>query len=424
MADTSSLAPRAAALDLIVAVLTDKRGLGEVVARPPDSFAALPPADRARAQRLALETFRAHGRADHHLRRALRKTPPASVMWILRMALTEMHVMGAPAHGVIHDAVEMTRHAGVSKLAGLVNAVLRQTGAGLDWAAAPVPRLPDWLRGALQNAYGAKGTAAIEAAHQAPPPLDLTLKGDRSEGLEGVALPTGSLRLHAPGQITTLPGYSDGAWWVQDAAAALPAQLLRDMRGARILDLCAAPGGKTMQLAAQGAQVTALDLSPARMARLRDNLARTGLEAEIVVADARDWRPARPFDAVLLDAPCSATGTLRRHPELPLIRGKEDVQALRGLQAALLDRVLDPGTGLVRQGGRVVYCTCSLLPSEGEDQVAAALARHDARIIPADLPGLPEGWRLPSGALRTRPDYWAELGGLDGFYIAHLQLPG
>ncbi len=421
MAEMTSLAPRAAALDLILACLQEQRGMAEVLMRPPDSFRALPPEGRARAQRLAVECFRAFGRADIHLRRALRKAPPDAVMWVLRLALVEMHVLGAPAHGVIHDAVELVRHVGAPGLAGLANAVLRQLGAGLDWASAPVPRLPGWLRGALQNAYGAKVTAAIEAAHQIAPPLDITLKGARPDGLEGLALPTGSLRLRTPGQITALPGYSEGAWWVQDAAAALPAQLLRDMAGARVLDICAAPGGKTMQLAAYGAHVTALDISAPRMVRLADNLARTGLGAHSVVADALGWRPDQPFDAILLDAPCSATGTLRRHPELPLVRGKEDVKALQALQAALLDRVLDPAQGLLRAGGRVVYCTCSLLPSEGEAQIAAALARHKARILPADIPGLPPEWLLPDGSLRTRPDYWPELGGLDGFYIAHLQ---
>jgi 16S rRNA (cytosine967-C5)-methyltransferase len=342
----------------------------------------------------------------------------------LRLAMVEMHVLGAPAHGVIHDAVELVRDVGAPGLAGLVNAVLRQLGEGLDWASAPVPRLPGWLRGALQNAYGAKVTAAIEAAHQSPPPLDLTLKGLCPSGLEGLSLPTGSLRLMAPGQITALPGYAQGGWWVQDAAAALPARLLRDMAGARVLDICAAPGGKTLQLAAFGAQVTALDISAPRMARLSDNLARTGLCAQTVVADALEWRPDQPFDAVLLDAPCSATGTLRRHPELPLIRGKEDVKALQALQSALLDRVLDPAQGLLRAGGRVVYCTCSLLPSEGEGQIAAALTRHNARILPATLPGVPAEWLLANGTIRTRPDYWPEMGGLDGFYIAHLQQGG
>ncbi len=421
MTEPSSLAPRAAALDLIEAVITTQRGLADVLARPPASLAQLPAEARARAQRLALEGFRQMGRADAHLRRALRKTPPDPVHWVLRLALIEMHVFDAPAHGVINDAVELARRAGFPRMAGLVNAVLRQLAEGVDWDATPAPRLPDWLRGALQNAYGAKITAAIEAAHLRPAPLDLTLKGAQPDGLMGDMLPTGSLRLQEPGQITTLPGYAQGAFWVQDAAAALPVQLLGDVAGLRVLDLCAAPGGKTMQLAAKGAQVTALDISDARMVRLRDNLARTGLTAELVVADALTWCPEQPFDAILLDAPCSATGTIRRHPELPLIRTRDEVKALQKLQSLLLDRVLDPAHGLLRPGGRVVYCTCSLLPSEGEDQIAAALQKYAVRLLPSAIPGLPPEAQSKNGGLRTRPDFWADQGGMDGFFIAALQ---
>ena len=416
-----SLAPRIAALRLVQEVLHQRRSLSEILVQPPEDFARLPADGRARAQRLTLSLLRNAGRADHHLRPALRKTPPDIVRWVLRLALVEIHVEGAAAHGVIHDAVDLTRHFGHPRLSGLVNAVLRSLCDGLDWEAAPVPRLPGWLRGALQNAYGAKVTSAIEAAHMVPPRLDLTLRGPCPDGLAGELLPTGSLRLHDAGQISALPGYDTGAWWVQDAAAALPARLLADMAGTRVLDLCAAPGGKTMQLSAMGLEVTALDISAARMVRLRENLARTGLSAQIVVADALDWRPDQPFDAILLDAPCSATGTIRRHPELPFVRNREDVTALRALQVALLDRVLDPAEGLLREGGRVVYCTCSLLPSEGEDQLRAAAARHRFRVLPPQIPGLPSEWVAADGTLRTRPDFWAEKGGIDGFFIASLQ---
>lgn len=421
MTELSSLAPRAAALDLIEAVITSQRSLSEVLAKPPASLSDLAPELRARAQRLALEAFRQAGRADPHLRRALRKTPPDPVLWVLRLAMIEMHVFGAPAHAVINDAVELARRAGFPRMAGLVNAVLRQMAEGVDWQASPVPRLPDWLRGALQNAYGAKVTAAIEAAHLRPAPLDLTLKADRPEGLAGDMLPTGSLRLQEAGQITALPGYTEGAFWVQDAAAALPVLALGDVAGLRVLDLCAAPGGKAMQLAAKGAQVTALDISDARMVRLRENLARTGLAAELVIADALTWCPDQPFDAILLDAPCSATGTIRRHPELPLIRTRDEVKALQALQSALLDRVLDPAHGLLRPGGSVVYCTCSLLPSEGEDQIAAALQKQSVRLLPTEIAGLPPGAQAKGGGLRTRPDFWADQGGMDGFFIAVLE---
>jgi 16S rRNA (cytosine967-C5)-methyltransferase len=423
-----SVAPRQAALELIEAVLTTQRGLSDILVHPPASFADLSGPDRARAQRLAQEAFRHHGRADSLLKRALRKTPPDAVLWTLRLAVVEMGALGAPAHGVINDAVSICRDwAQMPGLSALVNAVLRQIAGSIatDWPAAPTPRLPGWLRGALQNAYGAKGTAAIEAAHLTPPPLDLTLRDARPEGLEGTLLPTGTLRLPATGQVTALPGFTDGAWWVQNAAAALPVRLLAPRMGERVLDLCAAPGGKTLQLAAAGAEVTALDLSGPRLARLADNLARTNLHADIVTADALHWQADHPFDAIVLDAPCSATGTIRRHPDLPYARDRAAVKALVALQAALLDRVLDPAQGLLRAGGRVVYCTCSLLPEEGEDQVRAALTRFPhLRLVPPALDGLPQEWITPEGAVRTRPDYWPDLGGLDGFFIAQFQHMG
>jgi 16S rRNA (cytosine967-C5)-methyltransferase len=217
-----------------------------------------------------------------------------------------------------------------------------------------------------------------------------------------------------------LPGFDEGAFWVQDAAAALPARMLAPAPGTRVLDLCAAPGGKTLQLAAMGADVTALDHSARRLQRLRANLARTGLSARIVTADALDWAPEDgPFDAILLDAPCTATGTIRRHPDLPFVKAAADVKVLSALQGALIDRA----AALLRPGGRLVYCTCSLLPDEGERVVEAALARHpELAPDPAarDVPGVPDSWHEGAG-LRLRPDYWLERGGIDGFYIAALR---
>jgi 16S rRNA (cytosine967-C5)-methyltransferase len=229
-----------------------------------------------------------------------------------------------------------------------------------------------------------------------------------------VVLPTGSVRVQGAGQVSALPGFAEGAWWVQDAAAAMAVPMLGDVKGMRVLDLCAAPGGKTMQLAAAGAMVTALDISGPRMGRVRDNLARTGLEAELVVADALHWQPEAPFDAILLDAPCSATGTIRRHPDLQYIKDGSELAALVALQAQMIERAL----GFLKPGGRMVYCTCSLLPDEGEAQLAAALARHPGlSVVRTAVPGVPPEWFTPEGALRLRPDYWAESGGMDGFFM-------
>jgi 16S rRNA (cytosine967-C5)-methyltransferase len=250
--------------------------------------------------------------------------------------------------------------------------------------------------------------------------VDITPKRAAQALPDGVTLPNGSIRLAHSGQISALPGYASGDWWVQDAAASMAARLLNAQPGEAVLDLCAAPGGKTMQLADAGARVTALDISAPRLERLRENLARTGLQAEVVVADALEWAPATTYDAILLDAPCSATGTIRRHPDLPHVKDGSDLPALISLQAALMDRAL----GWLKPGGRLVFCTCSLLPEEGEHQLTAALSRHPGlSVLRPDLPGIAPEWITPAGGLRLRPDHWADLGGMDGFFMVCLTQP-
>ncbi|PRX33925.1 16S rRNA (cytosine967-C5)-methyltransferase [Meinhardsimonia xiamenensis] len=422
---SKGLAARAAALDILVTVLERRLPLSEAV---PPAVAGLEPAERARAARLAGETLRWLDRADRMLKPFLSRPPPLRVRNVLRLALVEIFVAQAPPHAAVDAAVSLARRGPRGKaMAGLVNAVLRRaTAEGPErWEALALPRLPKWLRAPLLKRWGREVVEAIEAAHLRPAPLDLTPRdGDAqalAERLGAMALPTGSVRLQDSPQLSALPGYAEGAWWVQDAAAALPARVLAAKPGERVLDLCAAPGGKTMQLAAAGAQVTALDLSPERLERVAENLARTGLQSELVAADALVWEPpgGALFDAVLVDAPCSATGTIRRHPELPHIRDARRLGELTALQARLLDRA----AALTRPGGRIVFCTCSLLPAEGEDHIATALARNPALQLDSvalDLPGVEPGW-IGAEGLRTRPDYWGEIGGMDGFFIAALR---
>lgn len=386
------------------------------------SLKSLPPADQARAARLAAEVLRHRDRADRVIATYVSRKPAPQIADILRLATVEMLELHAAAHGVVDTAVGMTRGMGRrgEAAAGMVNAVLRKISRHEGWAELLPQRMPDWLRRSVVQSFGKTAALAIEAAHQAGAPLDLTLKPDAAAIEGGMLLPTGSVRIAGSVQVSALPGYTDGDWWVQDAAAALPVRLLAPVAGERIADICAAPGGKTLQLAAGGAQVTAVDISAARLKRVAENLKRCQLEAELIAADALEWRPETPPDAILLDAPCSATGTIRRHPDLPFLRDGSGIAELVALQSRLLDHTLE----LLRPGGRLVYAVCSLLPEEGEAQIAALLERHPGlRVEAPDLPGIDTAWITSEGGLRLRPDYWPELGGMDGFYMARITKP-
>ncbi|QJF49936.1 RsmB/NOP family class I SAM-dependent RNA methyltransferase [Roseobacter ponti] len=380
----------------------------------------LPVEDRARAARLAQDTLRSLERADRILQKHLSKYPPLTVRNALRVGAVEL-CQGAAAHGVVNAMVEVvSRQKNFGHLKGLTNAVLRKVAAdGPEaWAALRAPRLPKWLRGPLVEAWGAEAIGAMEVAHFAGAPLDLTAKSDPkavADATGGVLLPNGSVRVSDAGQVSAMPGFDAGDWWVQDAAAAVPVQVLAPVAGERVLDLCAAPGGKTMQISASGAQVTAVDESPSRMKRVGENLVRTGLKADLIVEDARAVTGS--YDACLLDAPCSATGTMRRHPDLPHAKDGSEFGDLIDLQEQLIDHAWS----LVRPGGRLVFCTCSLLPDEGEVQIDDALLRHADMTVNTPVPdGIDPAWITSEGGLRLRPDYWADKGGMDGFYIARL----
>ena len=297
--------------------------------------------------------------------------------------------------------------------------------ASLD---APRVNTPDWLWNRWVARYGEERAHKIAAANLIEPPLDLTVKDEPEAWAERLAarvLPTGSVRLLPKGRIEAFPGYAEGAWWVQDAAAALPARLLKPKPGMRIADLCAAPGGKTAQLARAGASVVAVDISKTRLKTLETNLARLGFSATTVLADAATWSPEERFDAVLLDAPCSSTGTIRRHPDIPYLKSPKDIEALAGLQ----ERLLDNAARLLKPGGTLVYSTCSLELEEGEAQIAALLARNRSLsldpVVPDDIFGQAE-WIQPPGLLRTFP-FELDLGtpewsGMDGFFAGRLTL--
>ena len=337
----SGEAARATALSLIGQVLGG-RLMTELM---PKAVSHLPDSEKARAQRLALTTFRWMDRADRMLGPYLRMKPYDSVLNILRLGVVEICVDGAAPHGVLNDLVNLTKKlpeaGGAFKL---VNAVLRRISENkTKWDELPVPRLPKPMRKRMVATFGKKQVEAMEAIYATGAPLDLSVRNDATDvanALGGTVLPNGSVRLQSHGQVSALPGFDTGKWWVQDAAAAVPAQILKPKKGERVLDLCAAPGGKTMQLAAQGADVTALDISDARMKRVQENLDRTGLSAQLVVADALDYVPDQHFDAILLDAPCTATGTIRRHPDLPHAKSGGDYTELFELQARLIDKAL------------------------------------------------------------------------------------
>ena len=405
---------RKAAVRLLGEVLDGR----QLLSQTDGMLSGLAPADRARAQRLCAQTLRHLEQADRVLKPLLRKAPPPEVLNVLRLSVVEL-AMGEAAHGVVNEAVGMVRadrhHAALS---GLVNAVLRKVAAlPAPFAKLPPQRLPYWLRKPLVDTYGREVVSAIEAVQAQPAPIDLTSRADRAVPEGADLLPSGSLRLPAGTQVSAVEGYAEGNWWVQDAAAAMAVALLDPRPGERVLDLCAAPGGKTLQLAAAGASVLSLDVNERRLERLHENLARTGLTAEIVVADALHWSPTEAFDAILLDAPCSATGTIRRHPDLPFVKDGTELAELTALQAALLDRAL----GWLKPGGRLIYCTCSLLPDEGEAQLAAALARHPGlRVERPSMNWVEPGWITEDGGLRLRPDHWAGRGGMDGFFMARL----
>lgn len=430
---SAGLPARESAVRLIAAVLDEGHSFDAAVAKELKAT-SLPPRDRALARLIAATVLRRLGELEAVLQSFLEKPLPKRQgrLWpILLAGAAQLLFLATPPHAAVGLAVDQARADRLARRYDkLVNALLRRVAregaAVLEGCDGVRLDIPEWLFKRWIATYGEADARRIAQASLTEAPLDLSVKS-APEGwarrLGGFTLPTDSVRLAAGGRIEDLDGYADGAWWVQDAAAALPARLLGPIAGRSVADLCAAPGGKTAQLAAAGADVTAVDLAETRLARLRTNLGRLQLKATLVEADAATWAPGRTFDAVLLDAPCTATGTIRRHPDILRLKRADDIAAL----AALQWRLLENAVGLVAAGGTLLYCTCSLEPEEGVRQIEALLARAPqlarAPIAPGEC-GIPAEWITSDGDLRTLPFHLPldrpELSGLDGFYAARL----
>lgn len=382
--------------------------------------------DRAFCQSLVLGTLRHRAVADAVLAQCMQKPLDAKkaayVQDVLRMGVTQLLWLDVPPHAAVHVSMELVKQGKFRGFAKLVNGVLQRVNreGGALLTALDIPRLstPDWLWHGWVKNYGEGIARAIATANLREPALDISVRADGrgwAEKLGGKLLPTGTVRLAESTDVTTLDGFAEGAWWVQDMAAALPVRLLGDVRGQRVLDVCAAPGGKTVQLAAAGAEVLAVDRSAKRLRRVTENLQRMRLQADVLTADALEWEPQECFDAILLDAPCSATGTLRRHPDVAWRKSVRDVEELAALQRRLLVRAL----GWLKPGGVLVYATCSLEKAEGEAHIPGIMA-EGYRLLPVtadEVGGLGEVV-TPEGLLRCLPHYLEAEGGMDGFFAA------
>ncbi len=425
----ASPSPRAVAVQILSLVLDEKRAFDAQLSRH-GPFLRLSRRDRAFVHRLVATALRRLGQLDDALGNFVAK-PPSSrpVRHVLRLGACQLMFLGTPAHAAVSTSLALLDELRLASLKGLANAVLRRLAeaapnlvAGQDAARL---NTPDRLWRSWETAYGAETCRGIAEAHLAEPPLDLSVRGDPTALatlVGGRMLPSGTVRLTPSGPVNEIAGYAEGRWWVQDAAAALPVRLLGDVAGRRVIDLCAAPGGKTAQLAAAGAQVAAVDRAAPRLRLVRDNLDRLGLAAELVLADATAWQPGEPADLVLLDAPCSATGTIRRNPDIPWTQDESRVPVLAALQEQLLGRAIT----MVKPGGRIVYCVCSLEDEESRRVVERVLESHgNARPCdpPADAVLEPylDPRRAPFGCLRTLPSMQREEGGMDGFFAAVLE---
>ncbi len=425
----NTLQSRHATLDLLAAVIDEGQPLSAAL-EGQKGLAGLAERDRAFARHLATTTLRRLGQIDATIAACVERPPRGrarGVLPLLRLGVCQILFLRTPAHAAVDTTVRLARERGLDAYTALVNAVLRRVDreGPVLLAAQDAARLntPDWLWDSWCRAYGEAVCRQVTKAHLAEPPLDLSVKSEPEQWaarLGGCVLPTGTVRLAGHGAVTALPGFAAGAWWVQDAAAALPVRLLGAVDGRAVIDLCAAPGGKTAQLVVAGARVTAVERDALRLSRLADNLKRLALSAQLVAADVESWRPAAGADAVLLDAPCTATGTIRRHPDILWARRSGDVGRLVPMQ----DRLLRAAAEMVAPGGVLAYAVCSLQPEEGPERIAAFLASgvpYRREPIGVDEVGGLSSLIDAAGDLRSLPSHLAAEGGIDGFYACRLR---
>ncbi len=428
------LQAREAALDILYNVLEKSRPLDQVL-ESHKGFLSVSTRDRAFVRMLTTTTIRRLGQIDDLIRRALSKPDqvisPPMLLYILRIGVAQLAFMNTPDHAAVNTSVELTQHHNMSKKKAFVNGVLRTIAReGKNWTTRQdVPRLntPEWILKQWIADYTLRGAIDIGEANMSEGPLDVSVRDKErlehwADLLKASVLPTGTLRcLEKGGLIQEKEGFKDGMWWVQDASAALPVKLFGDVSGKFVLDLCAAPGGKTMQLAAAGADVLALDRSPNRAKKIEENLKRLRLEnnVRVEIADASVWSPKEALEYIILDAPCSATGTLRRHPDVVWTKTEKDMWALVDIQARLLNNAV----GMLAPGGTLIYCTCSLQKEEGERQIERLLQDNsDIKRKPVSYEevGHIKAFVNENGDVRVLPYHLAAHGGMDGFFISRL----
>lgn len=425
------LTARKVSLELLNKVLGQKQALDHALERTED-FRALPIRDRAFCRMLTSTALRRLGQIDDLIQKAEQRPGDKNIILhnILRLGITQILFMNVPDHAAVDTCVRLADAAEMDKQKGFVNGLLRTiTRQGQEWLARQdEARLntPEWLLKIWIADYDLRPAAEIAKANLAEAPLDITIKNEADRNhwqstFKATQLGAGTLRCSAGGAVQEREGFEDGMWWIQDASAAIPASLFGDVNGQTVLDLCAAPGGKTMQLAARGAHVIALDRSPQRIKRLEENLKRVRLEdhVEVVISDAAAWTPKEPVKFILVDAPCSATGTIRRNPDVAHLKAPQDLERLVNVQ----ERILDNAFNMLAPGGTLIYCTCSLQKSEGEDQILRFFERHTqaykSPITAEELNGWDEAL-TEHGDLRILPYHQAALGGMDGFFISRI----